>query len=348
MAKVSRKLLLQNAVEVDDNDVDNENGVVRTIGRSTGKGTVLNAFASARPTSELVNSSEIKRIKISELQKDPANEFIISDIQGLASLIEESGQLYPILVTKNPEYDEDNPDSKQWLVIDGERRLTAIEYLNKKYEESDRIKAKVYSTILAVETTDEDGAKHLYANSGQREISNLEKVLSFHPERMDGTAADKSVLIAEKINKMYSRNPEQEAINSRTVQNILSFINNASDKLMDAVKKEVISYRDARLLVRLPMDVQDKAVDARADETAYMKYLVMANPPKSKKEKSMDAKAVCNAVKKKTNKFEKELEKIFKEANELDQDGVTAKQQKYLEKAKQITELIKELKEMKV
>lgn len=243
----------------------------------------------------------VYEVPLDLIKARPVNNYAITGITELAESIKRTGLWQPIVLRRN-----NNPsDDKEYIIVAGERRYTAMKYLRDTAEkENDTVGAKVYSSITAIILSPEDEAKEeeIYrdTNDYARQLTNFERIVRLDPEAIDMSKESwqiryvEAVLGEDKVEQYHEgkikvkgnlsekckyivavltkKEPDLD-IGDTTVRVYLSFLDRCGETLRQAVLKGIIPLREAmNSLSWLSEDDQRNAVDAVGTEL-YPEYV---------------------------------------------------------------------------
>lgn len=277
------------AVPTGTSAVDRIFGGAKTIGKEIIETNVTQA------------GKTIYEVPLDIIKARPVNNYAITGITELAESIKRTGLWQPIVLRRS----QTVVDGKEYVIVAGERRYTAMKYLRDSAEkDGDTTSAKVYSSITAIILSPEDEAKEeeIYrdTNDYARQLTNFERIVRLDPEAIDMAKESWQeryvalVLGEDKIEQYHKgkvkvkgnltekckyivallvqKEPDLD-ISESTVRLYLAFLDRCGETLRQAVLKGIVPLREAQMsLSWLSEDDQRNAVDAIGTDD-YLKYV---------------------------------------------------------------------------
>jgi len=230
-----------------------------------------------------IDFREFRDIKLSEIKPNPKNNYPIEQISEMARSIKNIGLRQPIEVRVLKDEELNNEDKEKgyyYLLLVGERRFRATEYLLEKATiENNHKDIKKYSTIKGrvISTSDEKNEDIILTDTNDtvRILTPIKKIILMNPkkskeyfsntirkkdyiERKFGEGSWNKYLdneIEVKFNEsdviddivLRFRNTEKNTLTDKSIQNYVLKIKKLSDEMTNAILKSGVDFDNACL-----------------------------------------------------------------------------------------------------
>lgn len=237
-----------------------------------------------------LSSEQVFSLPLDQVHPRKVNAYAITDIERLAESIRRSGLLQPVIVKKESD--------RNFQLIAGERRYTAIKYLHDSYLESgDETKAGLFNTISAFvyENLPSDREEQIYrdTNDYSRQMNTFQRIALLNPEKIymkdpywqeefvrkvygekkviswksgfvmvRGTQRERSKLVRAML---LEQNPDLD-VSEKTIRNYLAFLDRCNEDLRLATLMGKVSIRDAMAISWNSSGEQTDAVNHIGEE----------------------------------------------------------------------------------
>lgn len=306
-------------------------------------------------------NTRVYSIPLDVIRVRKENGYSIGGIDALAGSIERTGLIHPIIL---------QPEGELFRIVDGERRFRAMKELHDRYEKSsDRVRAKIYSTIPAIVrgnlSAEEENRIYRDSNDYARQLTNFERIVRLDPEAIDlweekwqneyrrlsgKKPVEKIRPTRREVSKLIrlillESEPELD-ISEKTIRNYLAFLDRCGPELRAATVMGTIAVRDAQLVSWLNEDEQRDAVEAAGTES-FEDYVVegkyqSGSDSRRKKRQKKTADMLAETYTNKLVRIEEDYEKAFAKVN-----AKGTLEQENLKKLERIQEIMNEIREFK-